>query len=121
MRHPNFKTAKYEYVMIQLMLVAKVNFNDQYDLETSYISLDELNQKEPVWFNPYGKYDKTNCTSVALMYCSDEEYVFLEQVDGTEKERKGLISTEYICCKDVDTSSFLAAHISFVQNKKRDE
>lgn len=109
---PIIETTSIKSLKITVVRVFRASFNDTYWLEDFTVNLDGLDKENLTWFDPYNKRNAKNSTRVALSYCSDEEFIMLEDTDGVIKEHKTKIPHDCIISEDYDENTLIAAHIS---------
>ncbi len=110
------ETNKFKSLRLQIISVAKANFNDTYYIETKYINLNDILSDELVWIDPYNGRSRINNTLIAINSINDGEIIFLEKKDGKVVEKKNEINSEYICCEEFDKNFLLASHIDLSMN-----
>ena len=109
---PTIETIRKKRMLITVEYVFKANFNDSYWLEEVSYDFDTLDRENPTWIDPYHGRSKTNSTSFALLYCSDEKLVILKKENGIISKEESSAFFGYTFCEDYDSSMLLAAHIN---------
>lgn len=109
---PTINTSKIKKISITIQYVFRANFNDTYFLDNIIINLDELNKDELTWFDPFYGRSKLNNTTIAIAYCSDDEFIVLEKKNDIINKATTKSYMDYIVCEDYDESMLLASHIT---------
>ena len=109
---PVIDTDRARSLKITVEHVFRANFNDSYWLEEVNYDFDTLDRENLTWIDPYHGRSKTNGTSFALLYCSDEKFVILKKENGEIRKEEASAFLGYTFCEDYDQSMLLAAHIN---------
>ncbi|MBQ2989193.1 MAG: hypothetical protein IJD59_08830 [Clostridia bacterium] len=109
---PTIETIRKNRMIITVEYVFRANFNDSYWLEEVNYDFDTLDRENLTWIDPYHGRSKTNGTSFALLYCSDEKFVILKKENGEIRKEEASAFLGYTFCEDYDQSMLLAAHIN---------
>ena len=109
---------EYKYLSIAIQHVFRGNFNDTYYLENQYVDLDEFKKEEPKWIDPFNGRSKIGNTLISLKNITTKNCLILEKKNNIIKEETVEYGRLYIICEDFDSSTMLAAHITFTNEIK---
>lgn len=104
--------SKVSYIHVSVYLVYRGNFNDERLVETLDISIDDLKDKELVWYDLYLGKKNDNTVKIAPAYLEGNELYLLQDDDGEisvvkkngfvmyysdDYDEKYIISTQIYC------------------------
>ena len=97
-------------IRLSVYLVYKCNFNDDRLIESLYINVDTLKDKELTWYDLYLNRKKDNNVKIAPVYLERNELYFLENNNGKISVVKKNGFAKYYC-ENYDDELLISIHI----------